>query len=167
MVQELQVTDIQYGIAQMGFPAGILIMSILYSLFKKDEKKMFKKLARNLSLFGIGYFCLGLPTTPMFIDKSIYINIGIIILVSLLMGFIVIMINIPITTMMQKSIDDAYRGRVNGAIAMVSQLVSPIGIVTFGILIDRVDSFIIPMVSGLIIVLISVLMLFDKKMMSL
>lgn len=166
-VEVLQASSVEYGVVQAGFPVGILVMSILFSLLKKEDNKIFKRLARDLFLFGICFALFGLPTSPLLQSQPKLVNLGIIFGVSVLLGFIVIMINIPIQTMLQRAIVDEYRGRVNGVVSTLSQLVTPLGIICFGFLVDHVDTYVLPIVSGILIMLIALLMLRDKKMLKL
>jgi len=69
--------------------------------------------------------------------------------------------------MMQLTIDDAYRGRVGGVISMMSQGIMPIGILVFGFLVDHISSYLLPIISGILILAIATIMMKDKKMLQL
>lgn len=166
-VEELNATPTEYGILQLGFPLGFLVMSALYSIIKKDTKNIFKSTAKGMLLFGIAYICFSLPTSPLLINSHNIFKFSLIFLISFFMGVIILSINIPLQVMMQKSIDDEYRGRVGGVMSMASQLISPLGLIIYGFLIDHVDSFILPIVSGILVILISLIMFNDKKMINL
>lgn len=166
-VEELNATPTEYGILQLGFPLGFLVMSALYSIIKKDTKNIFKSTAKGMLLFGIAYICFSLPTSPLLINSQNIFKFSLIFLISFFMGVIILSINIPLQVMMQKSIDDEYRGRVGGVMSMASQLISPLGLIIYGFLIDHVDSFILPIVSGILVILISLIMFNDKKMINL
>ncbi|MBI9013695.1 MAG: MFS transporter [Clostridiales bacterium] len=166
-VQVLGASSSQYGFIQMGFPAGILIMSIIYTIVSKDNKKIFKKTTKGMFRLGIVFIFLGLPSNPLlsFLPNSIHMVITFI--VSALLGMIIISINIPIQVMMQTTIDDAYRGRVSGVISMMSQAITPLGIILFGFLVDQISSYLLPIISGILILAIGILMMKDNKMLQL
>jgi MFS family permease len=163
-VEVLKASSTQYGFVQMGFPLGILFMSILYSAVKKDEGKIFYKTARSTMLFGLVFLLFALPASPIMLELPKLMNLVTIALVSLIMGAVIVTINIPLQVMMQKSIDDAFRGRVGGVLSMASQLISPLGVLIFGFLIDQISPYILPIISGIMILSIAGLMLKDKKM---
>jgi len=166
-VEVLGASSTQYGMIQMGFPVGILIMSLLYSMMNKDNTKIFKKTAGSMFYFGIFLMMLGLPSNPILSFLPNEYHMILIFIVSLLLGMIIITINIPIMTMMQLTIDDAYRGRVGGVISMMSQGIMPIGILVFGFLVDHISSYLLPIISGILILAIATIMMKDKKMLQL
>lgn len=163
-VEVLKATPSQYGLIQMGFPSGIMLMSLLYTFFSKKEEKIFRKTAKNIVQFGLALLLLGLPSNPLLSGLSNNIHMILVAVVSFILGAIMISINIPLQTMMQLSIDDAYRGRVGGVIAMAAQCIMPVGIMVFGFLSDRMSSYLLPIISGILILSIGVIMLNDKKM---
>ena len=166
-VQVLGASSSQYGFIQMGFPAGILIMSIIYTIVSKENKNIFKKTTKGMFRLGIVFIFLGLPSNPLlsFLPNSIHMIITFI--VSALLGMIIISINIPIQVMMQTTIDDEYRGRVGGVISMMSQAITPFGILLFGFLVDQISSYLLPIISGILILAIGILMMKDEKMLQL
>ncbi|MBN2795294.1 MAG: MFS transporter [Clostridia bacterium] len=166
-VEVLKATPQEYGIVQMGFPLGMLVMSILYGIFKKDHDKIFQKTAKNTLLFGVIFMLFGLPSSPIMMSFTRHMNLLAIGVISFVMGTVIIAINIPLQVMMQKSIDDQYRGRVGGVISMAAQSISPLGLILFGFMIDHMSSYLLPVISGIMIVSIAFLMLTDKKMMEL
>ena len=166
-IQVLGATSSQYGLIQMGFPVGMLLMSFIYMVFNKNHKNIFKKTTVSMFQFGVVLMFLGLPSNPLLSGFSTEVHMVLTFVVSFVLGMIIIAINIPIQTMMQLSIDDAYRGRVGGVISMMSQAIMPIGILTFGYLIDQISSYLIPIISGILILLIGLIMLNDRKMIQL
>lgn len=166
-VEVLKASPTQYGLVQMGFPLGMLLMSIIYSMVQKEQDKIFKKTAQNTILFGIVFTLFGLPSSPLMNSFSATVNLLSIGIIAFLMGVVMITINIPLQVMMQKSIDDEYRGRVGGVLHMASQLITPLGLMIFGFMIDRVDSYLLPIISGIMILCIALWMHTDKKMMAL
>lgn len=166
-VEVLGATSTQYGLIQMGFPVGLMVMSILFSMSKQDNTKIFKRTTISMFYFGILLMCLGLPSNPMlsFLPNSYHMILTFI--VSFFLGMVIIKINIPIQTMMQLSIDDEYRGRVGGVLSMMAQGIMPIGILLFGFIIDRISSYLLPIISGILILGIATVMIKDKKMLQL
>lgn len=166
-VEVLGATPTQYGLVQMGFPIGLLVMSTLYSILRKDSKKVFLQTARYTLLLGLVFILFGAPASPLMLYFSNFTNLVAIFIISIIMGAIIVSINIPLQVMMQKSIDDEFRGRVGGVLSMASQLISPLGLIIFGFLIDHISSYLLPIISGILILCIATLMFNDKEMLEL
>jgi len=166
-VQVLGASSTQYGFIQMGFPAGVLIMSIIYTIVSKEHKNIFRKTTKGMFRFGIVFIFLGLPSNPLLSFLPTNIHMIITFIVSALLGMVIISINIPIQVMMQTTIDDEYRGRVGGVISMMSQAITPFGILLFGFLVDQISSYLLPIISGILILAIGILMMNDRKMLQL
>jgi MFS family permease len=163
LVEELGATPTQYGLVQMGFPIGMMLMSMIFPKLRL-KAPIYITMSKGLMLFGFLFMVLGLPTMPLLNDFSQTTKFIMIFVTTFFHAMTVILINIPITTVIQKSIEDAYQGRVNGVISMLAQLVSPIGIVLFGFLLDYSASYLIPLVAGFLIIIVGVLLLLDKNM---
>lgn len=164
-IEVIKASSTEYGFIQMGLPLGVLIMSLIYSSRKKDTQHVFKQMAMGMVFLGMTFLTFSLVSSPLLEAYSKLIHIIMIIVISLIMGMIIISVNIPIQIMMQTSIDDAYRGRVSGVTSMFSQMITPFGILLFGFLIDHIPSYLLPIISGILILTIAMLMLNDKKMM--
>lgn len=154
----------EYGFIQMGFPAGILIMSLIYMKVSKKQEQIFRKTTQGMFKLGFVFILLGLPSNPLLSFLSIQTHMVITFIISALVGMIIIAINIPIQVMLQTTIDDEYRGRVGGVISMMSQAITPFGILLFGFLVDQITSYLLPIISGILILAIATLMKNDKKM---
>lgn len=68
---------------------------------------------------------------------------------NVLCGLVLPFAQVPITTYVQATVPDAYRGRVNAALAMVAHGVVPLGAATAGILLDRLGSVAMLVLMGL------------------
>jgi len=166
-VNVLGASATQYGFIQMGFPVGISIMSIVYTMMNQKQDKVFRKTTYNMFKFGLIFICLGLPSNPLLNFLPSEIHMIITFAVSVALGMIIISINIPLQVIMQTTIADEYRGRVGGVLSMMSQAITPFGILLFGFLVDQISSYLLPIISGILILAIGLLMLNDKKMLQL
>ncbi len=164
IVEVLNASPEQFGLIEMGIPIGALVMSIIISNKKTSDGKIFKILFRCMFLAGVVFILFGIPTSPLAINNPLIINLSIIFILSTVLGAMIVSINIPLSVMMQKTIDDEYRGRVNSVSTVLTQLMTPISLVLFGILSDNIPSYLIPMICGISIILVSFLMFADKKM---
>lgn len=163
-INVLGASPTQYGFIQMGFPAGLFLMSLLYTFFNKKHKKIYQQTTRKMFQFGFMLLLLGLPSNPLLSMLPNHVHMIMVFVISFMLGMVIISINIPMQTMMQLTIDDAFRGRVGGVISMMAQSIMPIGILVFGFMVDRISSYLLPIISGILILAISLLMLKDKKL---
>jgi MFS family permease len=163
-VKVLGATPTEYGFIQMGFPAGLFVMSLLFTFFNKSHTNIFKKTTLSMFQFGLLMLLMGLPSNPILNMFPEQVHMILIFAISTLLGMVIISINIPLQTMMQLTIDDAFRGRVGGVISMMSQSIMPIGILVFGFLVDRINSYLLPIISGILILAIGLLMTRDKEL---
>jgi len=114
------------------FFVGMIIGSFVASAMKVRRPT----LAFSWELMLVGFFILALaiPQLWIFIASN------------LLCGIVVAAGDIPITTYLQASVEDAYRGRVNSARDMISVGVMPLGMALGGVLLRElglVGSFIV------------------------
>lgn len=163
-LEVLNASPKTYGLLQTCAPLGFLIMSIYMSIKKVNVDKIFRLTAINIFILGFIMILLGLPANPILINFDNNIHMIVFGIVAFLIGLVIIKLNIPIQTKMQIIIDDQFRGRVNGVISMNSQLIMPLGVFLYGFLLDNVPVYLIPIFSGILLIAISFLMYYDKKL---
>jgi MFS family permease len=163
-IEVLKTTPTQHGFIQMGLPLGLLIMSLLYTLFNKSQDKIFRKVTLNMFALGLLILTLGLPTNPILEGFTGESQMILLFVISLGLGLVMTAINIPLQTMLQLTIDDAFRGRVGGVLGTIAGAIMPLGILFFGFMVDRIDSYIIPIFSGILLLVISLFMTRDYEL---
>lgn len=110
--------------------------------------------ANSLSLFGVG-------ATVVFMAWST--NIWLFCLWNVVAGLALPFAHIPVQTYIQTSTEDAFRGRVNSALNMVSAGVHPIGMFAAGIMVERVGLVASYIIMGGGMGLVALLALADKR----
>lgn len=139
-VHHLGATDM--GLIEGAFPLGAVIMSILVGYL---NMKFSKGLLRNTVIaFGVMMAVFAIPVLP-------HVNLGgfntAFYAVSMFFcAFVIISVNVPLSVLMQKSIEEQYRGRVSGFMGSVSQAVVPLSYVLTGFMVGAVPSFILLLV---------------------
>lgn len=144
-------TAVEFGVLKSALVTGSLFASFVFSI---------KKTKRNIQ--DVYYKSIaGLGSVYVLFSLSYYVtsNYRIIILFVLFMmsSALMVSINVPLKTMLQKEIPNEIIGRVFGILNIYLSIASPFGNVISGLLIDRINSLIIPFFSGvtlLVIVLI-------------
>lgn len=156
----LDMTSTQYGTIKGAWPVGMLIGSVALS-FLPQREKIFKRTIILLTIFIGILMATALPVIPAF---SIYSKETYFIYYMVLMaigGLIVAFIDIPIMVVFQRLIPDEIRGRIFSLIGTMALGIAPLGLLLAGLLIDYIPTWILPITSG--ILLIIKLVLFIKN----
>ena len=95
---------------------------------------------------------MGLATLPLMIELPYMGIVGFYIGLMLSFGICLIFVNTPIGVMMQKRIDEEYRGRVFGLLETMSMSLLPLAMVLFGFLFDIVPAEYILISSSVIMI---------------
>ena len=103
------------------------------------------------ALIGIGTLALGV--VPSFWIYALFLG---------LIGVSIPMYNTPSTVLIQETVDENYMGRVFGVMSMLSSAMMPLGMMFFGPVSDRIAIEWLMIVTGVLIVLLSAGMIFDR-----
>ncbi|MCA1026627.1 MFS transporter [Cytobacillus kochii] len=139
-----QMPTYQFGLIEGSFAVGMLVMSTILSL--KAEMKN-----KSLSI-GIGMVCLGillmLIGMPQLIEISNQVVFVYLIGIVLLLAAAIMIINIPVMVLIQKSTKDEYRGRVMAILETGASAATPLGYILFGLFLEWWPIWVIMLVSG-------------------
>lgn len=154
----------EFGVLEAIFSIGAMIGMLLLSIIPKREKNS------KLIFFGITTQSLiivlfGIPIIPVIYNKinNFYVFIVFCILVFSMMVFNSLT-NVPILTIFQKKVPDEYRGRFFGMLNTLSQGIVPIGLALIGVLSDILLPSTIFIVTGLILLSLSIWMIFIPEL---
>lgn len=146
MIKELNFTAPQVGIVSTIFVLGALGGSWLLS-----KKKIMNPLnIVKYALIVVALFLLSF-TLPLYVEMMPVLSMAYIGLIGLSMTFVFQFISIPLSSYMQKTVPDEYKGRVfslNGTIGMV---LMPIGTIIYGALYEKGIYFPVNLFSSVII----------------
>lgn len=153
----------QIGILQGIQPLGMFVASLLYTILP-ERKKNLKQVVISLSIVNIAIILIGLSIVPQFMvsSKIAYFIVYIVIMFTVGMGLV--FASIPINVTVQKNTPDEVRGRVMALMNMLCGSAIPLGIVLSGVLLDRIPTFILPVSSGVILLIITISMAFNKDL---
>lgn len=159
LVQKLSVPSTQVGFIQGAGAMGMLMAS-LYLSVHNDLKNPLTFVRRSaLSLCGI-VTCI---TLPLFLAFNGFHSFIFYMALMFLFSALSVGANTPMGVVIQRSIDDEYRGRVFGIMETLSVGMGPIGSMIFGALFDIVDAKVIFLCAGIILfILIARLLSWNK-----
>jgi MFS transporter, DHA3 family, macrolide efflux protein len=141
----------QLGIVEGSFSVGMLAMSIFLSARPEIKRKELSIIGGILAM-SVVLMLLGIPGLPAMIDVSNhFFFLYLIVMVFILASFIMI-INMPIQLILQKSTPDEYRGRVLSLLETGALAMTPLGFILFGFLLEKVPVWIIFLICGLSII---------------
>lgn len=135
-VQQLQVEATHFGMIEAMIAVGMLVASIYFSVSKEVEFPLrFAKrgiLVMSVLLAGMG--------VPLIIGMSYGVTIVYFLVLMLVFGMTNVCVNTPIGVMMQKDVEEEYRGRVFGILESMAMAMMPLGYLLFGLLYDAVPA---------------------------
>lgn len=132
LIEKLKMTSQHFGLTQGSFAVGMLIMSLYFSV-RKEVK--FPLLVSKRGIVGMGAIFVGISIPLMISLSSLSIFVYYVVLM-FCFGIILMIVNTPLQVMMQKQIDDDYKGRVFSLIETAAMALMPLGMVLYGFLYD-------------------------------
>lgn len=154
-VQQLEVEATHFGIIEAMVAVGMLLASIYFSVRKEVKfPLLFSK--RAILVMSAIMAAMGLP---LILELSYSLNVIYFIVLMLAFGLSNVCVNTPIGVMMQKDVDEEYRGRVFGILESMAMAMMPLGYLLFGLLYDMVPAQYVIWGSSICLVILTVYMM--------
>ena len=154
LIEKLKIDAQHFGFTEGAFAIGMLLLSIYFTT-RKELKFPFLVSKWGIVVMGV---IMGAVAIPLLINMSNIVIVVFYIVLMFVFGASMIVTNTPIQVMMQKMIEDDYKGRVFSIIETCAMALMPLGMVLFGFLYDIFPAESILIVSsGLLIVSSSML----------
>lgn len=154
-VQQLKVESAHFGVIEAMIAVGMLAGSIYFSVRKEVKfPLLFSK--RAILMMSVLLAALGLP---LILEFSYNLNVGYLIILMLAFGVSNVCVNTPIGIMMQKDVDEEYRGRVFGILESMAMAMMPLGYLLFGLLYDQVPAEYVVLGSSLCLIVLTAYMI--------
>lgn len=135
-VQELKIAATHFGFIEAMVAVGMLLASIYFSIRKELKYPLLSSkrgvLAMSAILAGMG--------VPVVMSFSYWTNVIFLLVLMLGFGISNVFVNTPIGVLMQKDIEEEYRGRVFGILESMAMAMMPLGYLLFGLLYDLVPA---------------------------
>jgi len=154
----LKVSDIQYGMQQTIFVLGALIGPIIASRIAKKHELS--------KIFYIGIFLVGCLVAFIALDTSKFfvglfagniIPFAAMVFTGMVIMAVISIINISISTMLQRETPLELFGRVNSVQTMAAMSAVPLGQMLFGLLFDIVPSYIVVLTTSISLIITALL----------
>lgn len=152
-INVLQLSNTVYGVTEAIFSLKMILSGIYLSISKSSPYPLYSSW-RMINIIGLLLFIFGLSLS--LISGKIYV-ILIVGIFNLLMGIAITWVNVPVTTWMTTQIPKNYQGRVFNIMNTGAQLLSPLGMLTFSLLFDHFNAYIIFLTAGLMTLTITIL----------
>lgn len=132
LIEKLTMSSQHFGFTQGAFAGGMLVLSIYFSIRKEVKSPFLVSKYGILALGGI----MGAISIPLMISMSYWTMFSYYLILMFSFGSLIILVNTPLQVMMQKIIDDDYKGRVFSIIETMAMALMPLGMILFGFLYD-------------------------------
>jgi MFS transporter, DHA3 family, macrolide efflux protein len=132
LIEKLKIASQHFGFTQGAFAIGMLLFSIYFSI-RKEVKFPLLVSKRGIICMGLIMAMIG---GPLMFDMTYGFIVGYYLFVMFMFGSLIIIVNTPMQVMLQKQIDDDYKGRVFSLLETMSMALMPLGMVLFGFLYD-------------------------------
>lgn len=132
VVQQLQVKATHFGMIEAMIAVGMLAASIYFSISKEVK---FPLLFAKRGILGMSVLLAGVGV-PLVIAMSYGVTVIYFLVLMLVFGITNVFVNTPIGVMMQKDVEEEYRGRVFGILESMVMAMMPLGYLLFGLLYD-------------------------------
>lgn len=132
LIEKLKMQSQHFGFTQGAFSLGMILMSVYFSIRKEVRYPML------VSKWGIVMMGLVMSAVsiPLFLQLSYGLTVAYYMLLMFTFGSCIIVVNTPLQVMLQKTIDDEYKGRVFSIIETMAMALMPLGMVLYGFLYD-------------------------------
>ncbi|WP_342506727.1 MFS transporter [Sporosarcina sp. FSL K6-2383] len=148
LIEKLKIEPQHFGLTEGAFAVGMLLLSIYLSM-RKEVKYPLLVSKRGILIFGILIASIGLP---LILPMQYGVMFAYYAIVMFGFGTTLIIVNTPMQVMMQKMIDDDYKGRVFSIIETMAMALMPLGVVIFGFLYDIFPAQWILIISSLLLI---------------
>lgn len=135
-VQQLKIEATHFGFIEAMIAVGMLLASIYFSI-RKELKYPLLLSKRGVLVMSAILAGMGLP---LIMDLSYWANVIFFLVLMLGFGISNVFVNTPIGVLMQKDIEEEYRGRVFGILESMAMAMMPLGYLLFGLLYDLVPA---------------------------
>lgn len=148
LIEKLKMSSQHFGVTQGAFAVGMLLMSIYFSV-RKEVKYALLVSKRGVLVMGI---IIGAISLPLMLIMHYSLIFSYYIVIMFAFGAMIITVNTPIQVMMQKQIDDDYKGRVFSILETMATALMPLGMVIYGFLYDVLPAQWILLSSGALLI---------------
>jgi len=132
----------QFGFMETSWVVGILIGNIILGVFlsKRKATSLFKTGIIAETFLNLIFAIVAYPFAVRFFGGSSWLYFSIIAVIFAFTGVFNALVNTPMLTLFQKKVSSSYRSRVFSVIAVLTQLIVPVGAFLFGLGLDHFEA---------------------------
>lgn len=149
LIEVLKMEASQFGIIEGAFALGMLVFSIYFSVRKEVKYPL---VTGKWGVIGLGLIMI-VSCVPLIIPFTNLVNFVYYLLLMFLLGSLIITINTPLQVMMQKTIDDQYKGRIFSFLETMATALIPVGMLVYGALYDTLPAEWVMGASGIALII--------------
>lgn len=154
LIEKMKMAPEHFGVTEGAFAFGMLLMSIYLSV-RKEMKYPLLVGKRGVLVMAL---VMGGIAMPLLVEVSYSTMFAYYAVLMFGFGVVQIFVNTPMMVMLQKTIDDDYKGRVFSLLETMAMALMPIGMVLYGFLYDIWPAeWILISSSGLLIITVLIL----------
>ncbi|RHW38246.1 MFS transporter [Lysinibacillus yapensis] len=154
-VERLKIEYTSIGFIEAAGAIGMLFSSIYLAVISTIQ---FPLLFSKRAILGLSILVSGMSLPLFFKFSSLFIFLYYSV-VMFLFGSLSVFTNTPIGVMLQKDVEESYRGRILGLIEMMAMGFMPIGSLFFGLLYDLVAAQIVLLICSILLIVITLILL--------
>ncbi|HLU22547.1 MAG TPA: MFS transporter, partial [Bacillaceae bacterium] len=154
LIDQMKMASQHFGFTEGAFAVGMLLMSIYFSIRKEVR---FPLLVTKRGILGMAVVMAAI-SIPLMVSMNYWVIFSYYVALMFTFGSLIIIVNTPIQVMMQKKIDDDYKGRVFSIIETMSMALMPLGMVIYGFLYDLLPAQWILISSAILLMLVVLLL---------
>lgn len=153
-----KVSDFQFGLAQSVTVVGTLLGSIMVS-FLISKMKLETLFNNVVKLCSVVLILIAIVTSHQVINfiSNRLINFSLLVMIMFIFSVITTLLNISLGTLVQKLTPNNMLGRVMSAGGTACYIAIPLGQIIYGRLFDSIEVYIIYLVSGIIVAILSLI----------
>ncbi|PKR78410.1 MFS transporter [Halalkalibacillus sediminis] len=155
VIEELGIKSQHFGVIEAMIGGGILLASLYFSI-RKDFKYPLVVVKNAMLLVSL---LLSVIALPLLVNMSYLMMVIFFISLTFLIGVTLTFVNTPVGVMIQKGVDENYRGRIFGILETMAQAMVPIGMIVYGLLYDYVSPAWILIASSACLILVTAYMI--------
>ncbi len=135
-VQQLEIQARHFGFIEGMIALGMLVASVYFSM-RKEVKFPLQFSKRAILVMSL---LLAAVSLPLVAELAYWGSVVYLLVIMLAFGATNVFVNTPIGVMMQKDVEEEYRGRVFGILESMAMAMMPLGYLLFGLLYDMVPA---------------------------
>jgi MFS family permease len=132
LIDRLKIESQHFGFTQGAFSVGMLLMSLYFSA-RKEVRFPLLISKRGILVMGVIIAAVALPLLN---SLSYGLVFAYYMLLMFCFGATIMIVNTPLQVMLQKTIEDDFKGRVFSIIETMAMALMPLGMVLYGFLYD-------------------------------